>query len=299
MPDQATSLRYLFENDLRRRFLSSGQIQAERTYKTIAISGGKGGVGKTVFAVNLAAALAEKGKKVILIDLDLGLANADIVAGVKPMGTLTHVVRGECRLLDILTPVTNGFFLLPGSSGLTEMADLSLSRRENLIKQFSDIEGYADILLLDTGAGIHSSTLNFAALSDEVFVVTTPEPHALIDAYAALKLIYERTDYTTMRIIINQAESFAGGEALLARLIQVARNMSAITAYPGGVILRDQALRQSILERKVLIHSTPGAAASMCIRKIANDILSREPGFAGNQGELKPGFLRRLFDWMT
>src|SRR3982751_6763789 len=167
--DQATGLR-----DLARR--------AESRTQTIAITSGKGGVGKTNLSVNLATLLASMQRRVVLLDADLGLANADILCNVQPRFNLAHVVAGQRALAEVLTPVPAGFSLIPGASGLAKMADLSEADRKRIVTELDTVDEAADALIIDTGAGIGRNVLSFASTADHVVVVTTREPTSITAA---------------------------------------------------------------------------------------------------------------------
>jgi flagellar biosynthesis protein FlhG len=171
--DQATSLR-----EMARRTVPRAQ--------TIAITSGKGGVGKTNLSVNLSAVLAAMKRRVVLIDADLGLANADILCNVQPRFNLAHVVAGQRRLAEVMMPVPGGFSLIPGASGLAKMADLAETDRRRIVTDLDSVAENADVLIIDTGAGIGRNVLSFTSSADHVVIVTTPEPTAITDAYAVL-----------------------------------------------------------------------------------------------------------------
>jgi MinD-like ATPase involved in chromosome partitioning or flagellar assembly len=182
--DQATGLRALAA---RRRAFDPGRRLGETT-RVVAVTSGKGGVGKTSVAVNLGVALARRGKRVIVLDCDLGTANVDVMLGLHPRYSLQHVLSRQRRLDEVAVTGPSGLRIIPGGSGLPELANLTDERREELLAIFAQLDGHADILLLDTGAGISANVLRFVVAAGEAIVVTTPEPPAVTDAYALIKV---------------------------------------------------------------------------------------------------------------
>ena len=173
--------------------------------RVLAVTSGKGGVGKTSVSANLAIALAGLNLRVVLLDADLGLANVEVLLGLNSLSNLQQVVQGERRMLDILVEGPGGIRIVPGSSGISRLADLGPVARKRILDGVDELHYYADCILIDTMAGIGQNAVAFAAAADEVLLVTTPEPSAIVDGYAMLKTIYQTRKDVTLRLIVNFA----------------------------------------------------------------------------------------------
>src|SRR3954465_908294 len=216
MIDQAAQLRSL--------------VRERRRASVIAVTSGKGGVGKSNVAVNLAIKFASAGKHVVLLDADLGLANADVLCNVDLPNNLSHVIARKKELKDVMVKAPGGFYLVGGASGLARMADLTDHDRQRLVDALGELERQCDIILIDTGAGISPNVLSFTRAADHVLVVTTPEPTAITDAYAVIKVISRGTsaapvpDGSERRIslLVNQARSHMESRVVYERIAKVA-----------------------------------------------------------------------------
>ncbi len=211
--DQAANLRRLvLENDTNRD--RSGT-------RTIAITSGKGGVGKTSIAVSLAIALARGGASVTLLDADLGLANINVILGIIPKYNLYHVIKGKKKLSDIVIPVPEGVKIIAGASGFHQLANLEPKQRTSFIESVAELDA-DDFMIIDTGAGVSQNVLSFLMASDEVIVVTTPEPTAITDAYGIIKSIAAQTPDKSIKILVNRVQSVAEGNRVAQRVINIA-----------------------------------------------------------------------------
>jgi flagellar biosynthesis protein FlhG len=274
--DQAARLREL----MRRRSASA---------TTLAVTSGKGGVGKSNVAVNLSICLAAKGLRVVLADVDMGLANADLLMDLKPRYTLSHVLSGVRSIREVCTEGPGGIRFVPGTSGLHSMADLSEFDRQNLIKQLKKLKNDADIVVLDCGAGISHNVLSFALASDYVLVVTTPQPTALTDAYAMIKALHREGCAGGIRLLVNMVHSRAEAEASYRRLAQVARRFLNYSVADSGYMLHDTAVELAVQERCPFVIRYPGSNASACIAAMASDMTR---SYAGQPG--RGGFFKRV-----
>ncbi len=270
--DQAAALRAL---------VSGGTPQAT----TIAVTSGKGGVGKSNVAVNLAVALAERGLKICLLDLDLGLANADLLMNLHSSRNLGHVIEGDVSLDDIMLEGPGGVHVIPGASGLARLAELSEFERLRLMQQFRNLEAEHDFLIMDLGAGISNNVLSFACAADTVLVVTSPEPTALADAYSTIKLLVYRNRASDIELVVNMVESNKEAKATYERLAGVASRFLKLPVTSAGYILTDDAVTLAVRARMPFVLHAPRCNASACIRALARryarnvETPDREVGF--------------------
>lgn len=277
--DQAKDLRRIV--DMQRR--PAGRLTGLRS---LAVLSGKGGVGKSNISVNLSLAMAGRGKRVVLLDADLGMANVDLLCGLSPRFNLAHVIRGQKQVRDILLPLGENLSVLPGGPGVRELADLDEEALLNLIDSMSILEGLADVLVIDTGAGIHRNTISFGAASDAVLLVTTPEPTSIRDAYGVLKALVSATaGKTEVTVVVNMAASPEEGEDVADRIRSAASQFLGISPAFGGTVLRDETVPLSVKRRTPLLSAYPDSDASRCIRAVAGKIL----GLGGEQEHLPPG----------
>lgn len=244
----------------------------------IAVTSGKGGVGKTFVSANLAAALTRHGLRVLVLDADLGLANLDVVLNLYPKVTLHDVFTGKASLQDAVVTAPGGFHVLLAGSGMVEYSRLTPEVRNQLIHVIDTLAPNYDVMLLDTGAGISDVVLFSVSLAHEVLIVATPEPTSLTDAYAAIKVLATQQKRHNMRLVINQAARPGDGRAITGQLQQVLnRFVNSDSGLPMrlihmGDIPADKAVREAVMRRQLLIQSSPGCAASLAIAQLANRI---------------------------
>jgi flagellar biosynthesis protein FlhG len=259
--------------DRLRDLMSGGESRA----RVLAITSGKGGVGKTNVAVNLAIALVEMGKRVIVVDVDIGLANADVLLAVQPRLHLGHVLSGEVSPLDALTLTPSGVSLLAGSSGVRQMSDLEASEREFLIRGFQELEAYADFIFIDTGSGISSNVVQFSSAADEVLVVTVPEPTAITDAYAVVKAVSREKGYGRMRLVVNMCSSSGEAARVGGRIQSVARRFLGIETDCLGHVVLDEQVRLAVRRKRAVLLDAPRSPAAACFRRLAERLVGEEP----------------------
>lgn len=288
MADQAKKLR---EMAAAYRARASASKPKRRT-RVIAVTSGKGGVGKTNISINLAQALIDAGKEVILLDADLGLANAHILLGVLPPYHLGHMLRGERDITGLIHTAPNRLKLIAGGSGVEELAELSPSRLRWFVDSLSRLEGMADYLILDTGAGLNHVVFSFVLAADEVILVTTPEPTAIADAYATIKALYKRNPSIQVRLIINQVEGIAESRSVAERLVETVRSFLGLEMQILGTVPRDPCVWQAVRAQRPFVSAYPQCPASRAVRAMGKVLLVED-------GEEPPipkagGFFQRL-----
>ena len=246
----------------------------------IAITSGKGGVGKTFISANLAAALTRHGLKVLVLDADLGLANLDVVLNLHPKITLHDVFIGRASLEEAVIEAPGGFSVLLAGSGMVEYSRLTPEVRSEFINVVQTLAPRYDVVLLDTGAGISDVVLFSVSLAAEVLIVATPEPTSLTDAYAAIKVLATQQKRQHLRLVVNQAARAGDGRAITSQLQQVLnRFVTTETGRPVrllhlGDIPADNAVREAVMRRQLLLQGAPGSPASLAVAQLANKINS-------------------------
>ena len=263
-----------------------------RRASVIAVTSGKGGVGKSNVSVNLAVQFAAAGKDVVLLDADLGLANADVLCNVDLPANLSHVISGKKSLREVALKTPGGFRLIGGASGLARMADLTESDRRRLIDALTEVERQSDILLIDTGAGISPNVLSFTRAADHVLVVTTPEPTAITDAYAVVKVLMRDGVDRRISLLVNQARSPGEARIVYDRIAKVARQFLGVSVLDAGFLPADEAVPNSVRRRTPFTLAAPRAPVSLALAQLAVRLehgvtLSHEPG----------GFFTRMSRW--
>ena len=282
MKDQAEGLRRLVK-------------QQKEAARVIAVTSGKGGVGKTNIAVNLALALRERDFRVVLIDVDLGLANVDILLGITPAFNLGHVLRGERTMQEIMAEGPLGLKILSGGSGITDLANLNGWRLEVFIKSLELLNREFDFVILDTGAGIHRNVLSFVLAATEVLVVTTPEPTAITDAYGLLKVIRKQRPDAKVRLVVNMAKSPNEAQLVADKLNSVLLEYVQWEVEYLGYVLQESQTAKAVADQQPVLLAFPTAMSSRSFRRIAG-ILAGEQVDAASIG-LK-GFFSKVYDFL-
>lgn len=229
--------------------------------RIIAITSGKGGVGKTMSTINMALACVKAGSRVLIVDGDLGLSNVDVVMGLEPKGTLKDVLDGRLQIGDIITRSTPGIDVISSGSGVAQLANMTPLSRSFLVHELSRLPDIYDYVFVDTGAGISDSVLTLNSVSDIFVVVTTPEPHAITDAYALIKLMAEEHDRYQSALIVNQVLTHEEGRRVATKVAEVAKMYCGATVHHAGSVVSDHSLIRAILARNV---GSENALSSLC-----------------------------------
>lgn len=240
--------------------------------QVIAVTGGKGGVGKSNVSVNLSVGLAELGRRVVLLDADLGLGNIDILLGITATKNISHVLAGECSLMDIMVPGPGGIRIVPASSGAQNMVALSPMQHAGLIQAFSDISDQLDVLVIDTAAGISDEVVSFVQAAQEVLLVVTDEPTSITDVYALIKLLNKEHNMVRFRVLANMVKTPQDGQALFTKLTKVTDRFLDVTLQYVGAIPQDDSVKKAVQRQKAVIDAYPRSKASQAMRTLAKKV---------------------------
>lgn len=247
-------------------------MSSPRPVKVIAVTGGKGGVGKTNISVNLSMALAQMRRRVVLLDADLGLANVDILLGLRANHTLADVLSGECSLRDVMVTGPAGIRIVPASSGIQHMSSLSPQEHVGLINAFSELEDQLDVLVIDTAAGISDTVVSFVRASQEVLVVVCDEPSSITDAYALIKLLNKEYGMYRFRVVANMTRTVHEGRNLFNKLNGVCERFLDVTLQYVGQVPFDETVRRAVQKQTPLLEFAPGCKAAQAIRALAQQV---------------------------
>jgi flagellar biosynthesis protein FlhG len=268
---------------------STGQ---QRPVRTIAITGGKGGVGKTSVSVNLGVALSKMGERVCLLDADMSMANVDVLLGLRAPYNLSHVLDGTHGLKEVMIEGPGGLKIIPGSSGVRRMANLSSVENAGLIQAFSELADDIDVLLIDTAAGISDSVLSFCRAAMEVIVVVCDEPASITDAYALIKVLNREYGVSKVRIVANMAQSPSHATALFDKMASVCERFLDVQVSYAGPVPFDPSLRAAIQQQTSVVLSKPFSPSGKALSLLAREVL-RWPVPVGPSGYLQ-FFVERL-----
>ena len=264
MSDQAQLLRQMMNKEQEVLERSTGEMHI------ITIASGKGGVGKSNFSVNLALALKEMGKNPIILDADFGLANVEILLGEQPQYNLSHLIRGECGIKEVVTRSKHGISFISGGSGIQEMNFLSTHQITKISHELAQLSEFTDILIIDTGAGINDIVVKFCNLSDQLYIVVTPEPPSITDGYALLKTLISQFDFqSTAKLVINKAESQKEAHEVFKKLSYVCEKFLKFNLHYAGFIPYDDQLFKAVKEQIPLVKYAPHSKASHAYYQMA------------------------------
>ncbi|KPJ88804.1 MAG: cobyrinic acid a,c-diamide synthase [Gammaproteobacteria bacterium SG8_11] len=268
------------------------RMAKSRPVKVIAVTSGKGGVGKTNVSVNMGIAMAQCGKEVMLMDADLGLANVDVMLGLHPKYNLSHVVSGERRLDEIVLNGPEGIKVVPAASGIQAMAELPTSQHAGVIRAFSELSFPLDVLIIDTAAGVSDSVTSFTRAAQEVVVVICDEPASITDAYALIKLLSRDYGIHRYRVLANMVPSVQTGRDLFRKIVTVTDRYLDVTLDFMGMIPHDEYLRKAIQKQRAVTQVYPRSKSAIAFKKLAEKADKWPmPSSAGGQLEF---FVERL-----
>ncbi|WP_028974892.1 MinD/ParA family protein [Spirochaeta cellobiosiphila] len=288
MADQAEKLREMMKD---RGPNTNGDNYKSNKTRIIAVASGKGGVGKTNLAINLALAYSQLGKKVVVLDADLGLANVNVVLGIIPKFNLYHMIKQKKRMSEIIVDTGYGIKIVAGASGFSKIANLNEEERMGFISEMSELN-WADIVIIDTSAGVSSNVLDFIKAADDVLIITTPEPTAITDAYGIIKIISTELDGNDLglKLIVNRVGSVTEGKKVAERVINIAGQFLNLKVDYLGYVYEDPIVSSSVLEQKPFIIRDPKAKASFCM----HNLVSRLEKVEYREGKGISKFLNRL-----
>ncbi len=270
-------------------------MSKQKPVQVIAISSGKGGVGKTNVSVNMSLSLVEAGKNVLLLDADLGLANVDLLLGLHSPYNLSHVITGERTLEEIIVQGPNGLHIVPASSGAQMMSELTPSQHAGVIRAFSELSLPIDTLVVDTAAGISDSVISFTKASHEVIVVVCNEPTSLTDAYALIKVLSEDHGVQRFNILANMVRGPTEASNLFTKLSRVTDHYLDVMLDFVGAIPYDEYLVKAVKKQRAVTQAYPQCPASLAFRKLAKKVNSWPlPEYASGHLEF---FVERLIQY--
>ncbi|MDR1506076.1 MAG: MinD/ParA family protein [Treponema sp.] len=290
MEDQAEKLREM----MRRK---SGGLERPsgkegKKARIITVTSGKGGVGKTNVSVNMALAYARMGKKVVVMDADLGLANVNVMLNMIPKFNLYHVIRKQKTMREIMIDTEYGISIVAGASGFSKIANLNDAERQYFIEELETLSA-ADIIIIDTSAGVSSNVLDFVAAADDAVIVTTPEPTAITDAYGIIKIIATEINSLNMglKLVVNRVKHALEAKKVADKMISITGQFLNLKVEYLGFIYDDEAVSRSVLRQKPFMVVDPKCRASQCIQHIVGRMDKTDPKGSGGFGKM----FKRLF----
>jgi flagellar biosynthesis protein FlhG len=284
MNDQATTLRTIANNNNMAVKLTQGTVESVKQRRCVAITGGKGGVGKSNLAVNLALELGLLVDRVALLDADFGLANVDLLCGVLPTFHLGHVVAGLKELSEITIDLSDNVALIPGGSGVEELANLSISAKPGLFAQVHAMEEKLSFMLIDTAAGIAENVSSVLASASEIIVVVTPEPTSIVDAYATIKVILRTAVNKPLYIVINNVVGIGDAEQVFQSISSAVRGFLDFEVQFLGMIPHDPQVKEAVREQVPVVRYAPDSPASRAIRLIAKQLRKQKVDGSEQEG---------------
>lgn len=273
------------------------QSSNHKQTKVIAITSGKGGVGKSNFSLNFALSLSEMGHKVVVFDADLGLANLDVLMGISPKYNLFQMAEYRYTIWDIIEKGPGGIEFIAGYSDFAKLNMLDEQKLGYLFEQLTQLEGYADVVIIDTGAGLSRESLQFLLAADEVFIITTPEPTSITDAYTVIKMLQSKNPFVLPRLVVNRAISQQEGMATADRIATVAKRFLNIDLNMIGIVNEDSNVSKSVKRQEPFLLAYPQTDASGAIRKIAKKFVTPDEILKEEDKGMK-GFLQKMLNFI-
>jgi flagellar biosynthesis protein FlhG len=291
MEDQAQKLREIMQTKTQAASSAAASVSQKRT-RVITVTSGKGGVGKTNLSVNLALAYAQQGKRVIVLDADLGLANVNIMLNMIPKYNLYHVIRKQKTMKEIILDTEYGIQIVAGASGFSKIANLSEDERQSFISELYSLAG-ADIIIIDTSAGVSSNVLSFVAAADDAIIITTPEPTAITDAYGIIKIIATEVENLNigLKLVVNRVKSVVEGKKVAERIINISGQFLNLKVEYLGCIYEDPTVPLSVIRQKPFLLMDPKSKASISVQHLVSRI--EKTDFSDDKGIGR--FIRKLF----
>ena len=271
------------------------QMKAQHPVRVIAVTSGKGGVGKSNVTINLAVTLAQTGERVMVMDADMGLANIDVLLGLSPGQNLSHVINGECSLEETIIEGPAGIKIVPASSGVAAMSDLTPAQNAGVIRSFSELTEPVDTLLIDTAAGLSDSVVSYTRAAREVIVVVCDEPASITDAYAMVKVMNRDYGVERFHVLANQAHGVAQGRELYNKLARVSERFLDVTLDYLGCIPYDESLKKAVQKQKSVVEAFPRSPSATAFKQIAKKT-QQWPAPSSVEGHLE-FFIERLVNF--
>lgn len=271
------------------------QMRAHHPVRVIAVTSGKGGVGKSNVTINLAVTLARSGEKVMVMDADMGLANIDVLLGLSPGLNLSHVINGECSLEETIIEGPAGIKIVPASSGVASMSDLTPAQNAGIIRSFSELTEPVDTLLIDTAAGLSDSVVSYTRAAREVIVVVCDEPASITDAYAMVKVMNRDYGVERFHVLANQAQGATQGRELYNKLARVSARFLDVTLDYLGCVPYDDCLKKAVQKQKSVVEAFPRSQSANAFKQIAKKT-QQWPAPSSMEGHLE-FFIERLVNF--
>ncbi len=280
--DQAGTLRSIVEKKgkpgSRMKMKGEGlRNEGNLPVQVIAVTSGKGGVGKTNVVANLGCALTRLNKRVLILDADMGLANLDVILGLSPKYNLQHVLNGEKTISDVIISGPGGMKILPASSGVQELSDLSKAEKLCLLSELNSLHDKTDVLLIDTSAGISSNVMYFNMAAQEILIVVSPEPTSITDAYAMMKVLFLKHSENHFRLLVNSARNAEEAKEVFNNLSLVGQKFLNLSIDYWGYILQDDHVAKAVRQQQALIELYPHCPASKCFTDLAKKVCGNRP----------------------
>lgn len=302
MTDQADRLRKIIDGLKLKQAAAQVNLpdnDRRKASKVIAVTSGKGGVGKTNITINLAIALSDMGLRVAILDADFGLANIDVLFGLIPKFTLVDVIHNRKNILEILSDGPRNVKFISGGSGVEELIKLEKSQLEKFVNNIGLLDRIFDVVIIDTGAGLSDNVMSFVMAADEVLLVATPEPTSITDAYALIKMVSNRDKEKMIRVIVNRAESAGEANDILNKFCIVSDKFLGLKLHPLGFILHDEVVMKAVKLQQPFALSFPKSQAYKNVREISGRLMDRGTDDLHRGSAGIKGFVNKLVNFLN